>query len=400
MRIGVVSERVEPSRGGAETYVAELCAALARRGHAPVLIAGSWDESAIGSGVERVRIALRSGGRMGRIWEFGNESERYLSARGHEFDATIGFINTWAHDVLLPQGGVRAASLESNANRYPAGPARWLYRAGKVLNPKHWIYREIEARQYDLARRTRYVAPSHWVAGHLARFHGVRPDRVRVIHNAIDAARLRIDDPVALRKTERARFQYSDDDVVALFVGHNFRLKGLHALLAAVAERMRRNPGARRIQILACGAGSQGPMRQIAKRLGIDDALRFAGYVADVRSVYAAADLFALPTYYDPCSLVVFEALAFGLPVITTAYNGAGEVMTQAREGFVVSRPDAISELADALDALSHDETRAGMSTAARALGAVQTFDQHLDRLLELFEEIAVEKRNSRRVAA
>ena len=108
-------------------------------------------------------------------------------------------------------------------------------------------------------------------------------------------------------------------------------------------------------------------------------------------------DFFVLPTYYDPCSLVVFEALACGLPVITTRCNGAGELISEGREGFVVDRPDDVEALASALERMTDDASRAAMSARATRLGREQSFDRHVARLVELFEEVAAEKKAGRR---
>ncbi len=80
-----------------------------------------------------------------------------------------------------------------------------------------------------------------------------------------------------------------------------------------------------------------------------------------------------LPTYYDPCSLVVFEALACGLPVITTACNGASELMTDGREGYVITAPDALGELAAALDHMTDDDDRSADVVPGRARWARRT---------------------------
>ena len=98
------------------------------------------------------------------------------------------------------------------------------------------------------------------------------------------------------------------------------------------------------------------------------------------------------PTYYDPCSLVVLEALACGLPVITTEQNGASELMSNGREGSILTAPGAQAELLAALDHMAHDTTRLAMSESARRLGRRQTFDGHVARLLAIFQEVAAAK--------
>jgi UDP-glucose:(heptosyl)LPS alpha-1,3-glucosyltransferase len=401
MRIALTYQRVDPTRGGAETYVVDLCARLVQAGHRVDLFANSWRDGCLPESVDTHQVPIVGLTRWERIWNFGVQSERAIQAVEDQFDCTVGFINTWHQDVLIPQGGVHAASLEANSKRFPSGWRRNLYVLGKQSNPKRWIYRAIEAKQYDPARRTRVVAVSGMVQGHLERYQGVSRDRIDVIPNAIDAGRLAVADQHETRREFRSRFGLEHDDLVALFVGHNYALKGLAPLLHALAARARREPGVRPIHLVACGGGDVGPYRMLAARLGMEKTVHLAGFQADIRPPFWASDFFVLPTYYDPCSLVVFEALACGLPVITTACNGAGELMTEGREGFVITHPDSRGHLADALDRMADDEARATMSASASELGRAQSFDRHVSRLLEVFERVAASKgRGQERSAA
>ncbi|RUL86737.1 glycosyltransferase family 4 protein [Tautonia sociabilis] len=390
MQLAINFRRVEPSRGGAETYVADLCRRLVERGHRVDLYASEWDEAAIAKGVRVIPIAESGRSRWARMLSFARNSEAAL--RTARFDCSVGFINTWHHDVIIPQGGVHPASLEHNARRFPAGWRRSLYTAGKRVNPKDWLYRAIERRQYDPALGARVVAVSRFVRGHLERYYGVSRERIRVIPNAIDADRLRVDDPGAARRAFRDRLGLEADALVALFVAHNFRLKGLDPLLAALRLRLDRDRQARPVHLVVCGGGAVGPYRRKARALGIDRYVHLLGFEADIRPAFHGSDCFTLPSYYDPCSLVVFEALACGLPVVTTATNGAGEVITEGREGFIVPEPDDLAGLAGALDRLCDDRARSAMAKAAAKLGQAQSFDVHLDRLIALFEEVAADR--------
>ncbi len=389
MRLAVNFQRIDPSKGGAETYVVDLCHRLVRAGHEVDVYAGSWKPGALPEGVGLVRVGAAGWTRSQRTWDFARNSERALREAVGRYDCTVGLINTWHHDVIIPQGGVHAASLASNAMRFPAGWRRSAYVLGKQANPKAWIYRAIERRQYDPARGARVVAVSGMVRGHLEKYHGVPSERIRVIPNAIDADRLAVADPGAVRADFRREIGLKPDDLVALFVGHNYGLKGLRPLLLAMAERRRRDPACRTIHLLGCGGGKPGPFRWMARDLGLGDAVHLLGFVPEIRSAFHASDFFALPSYYDPCSLVVFEALACGLPVITTACNGAGEVMTEGREGFVVPSPDSREALAGALDRMADDDARRAMADQARKLGREQSFDRHVGRLLQVFAEVA-----------
>jgi UDP-glucose:(heptosyl)LPS alpha-1,3-glucosyltransferase len=389
MRLALNFQRIDPSRGGAETYVVDLCQRLIQAGHDVDLYANSWKAGALPTEVGTIRIDASGWTRWQRLWNFATNSEQALREADARYDCTVGFINTWHHDVLIPQGGVHEASLQANSRRFPAGWRRGAYRLSKKANPKAWVYRAIELRQYDPVREARIVAVSRMVQNHLTRYHSVPPQRIHVIPNAIDAGRLALDDPAAARRDLRTQLGLKPDDLVALFVGHNYWLKGLKPLLMAMVERRRRDSTVRPIHLLACGGGNPGPFRSMVRDLGLGDVVHLLGFQPDIRPCFHASDFFVLPTYYDPCSLVVFEALACGLPVITTACNGAGELITEAREGFVVPAPDARGPLADALDRMTDDQARRIMSTHARKLGFEQSFDRHVARLIEVFQQVA-----------
>ncbi len=199
MRLALNFQRVDPSKGGAETYVADLCRSLVQAGHQVDLYASAWRDGVLPAEVRCVRVPTVGRTRRARIWSFAQNSEAAL--RTETYDCTVGFINTWHHDVIIPQGGVHGASLDYNARRFPPGWRRWLYRNAKRANPKFWLYREIERRQYDPARGARVVAVSGMVRGHLERYHLVPRERITVIPNAIDAARLAVPDPAGTRAT-------------------------------------------------------------------------------------------------------------------------------------------------------------------------------------------------------
>ncbi len=396
MDLALNYQRVDPSRGGAETYVVDLCRALVRRGHRVVLYAASWAEGCLPREVEAVRVEPRGWSRLDRIWSFAERSEQAIARGGHE--ASVGFINTWGHDILIPQGGVQQGSLRANSARYVSPIGSRAYLLSKQANPKYWLYRAIERKQFDPARGARYIAVSRMVRGHIEEFHGVPGDRIHVVPNSIDVGRLEVVDPLSMKKQVRLKLGLQMDDLVGLFVGHNFSLKGLDPLIRAMGSRRRRDDPSRPMALLVCGGGKISPYARMVHRLGLENDIRLLGFYPDVREVYRAADFFVQPTFYDPCSLVVMEALACGLPVITTAQNGAGELMKSGREGFVLRSPRAEDELIAALDAMTDDDRRRAMSEEARSLGREQTFDRHVERLLAVLEEVASTKRGTKRV--
>src|SRR5262249_6971439 len=150
------------------------------------------------------------------------------------------------------------------------------------------------------------VAISDMVRGHLEA-HGVDPARVRRLPIAPPPERLAEPDRAGRRAPLRRHWGRGGRRVVALFVGVHHRLKGLVPLLHAWAACREKS-----LALVVAGAPETGGFRRLARQLGLADRVRFVGYHADMRGVYFAADFLVHPTFYDPCSNVVLEALACG----------------------------------------------------------------------------------------
>jgi UDP-glucose:(heptosyl)LPS alpha-1,3-glucosyltransferase len=166
-----------------------------------------------------------------------------------------------------------------------------------------------------------------------------------------------------------------------LFVGHNFALKGLRPLLAALATHRARGG---RASLTVVGAGPIGRFRRAAARRGVSEAVAFDGAVSreGMPGVYRRHDALIHPTFYDPFSLVVPEALASGIPVVTTRRNGASEIVEDGRQGFLLDDPRDEGALAGALDRLSDLGTRIAMGDEAARLGRRLGAREHFARVL------------------
>jgi len=140
----------------------------------------------------------------------------------------------------------------------------------------------------------------------------------------------------SVRERLRRELGIGASDRVVIFAGHNFRRKGLVRLLEAMAL-----PEAAAWQLIVAGKDFAGPYQRRAKLLGLSSRAQFLGPRPDVRQLYLAADVGALPTYYDPCSRVILEALSLGVPAITTRCDGSADAICDGETGFVVSPPDA-----------------------------------------------------------
>jgi UDP-glucose:(heptosyl)LPS alpha-1,3-glucosyltransferase len=172
-------------------------------------------------------------------------------------------------------------------------------------------------------------------------------------------------------------------------VAMNYRLKGLAPLIRAAAAV----PAGRRFRLAVVGHPKFARYERLARRLGVAERFRFLGFRADPKAAYFAADFLVHPTFYDPCSLVVLEALACGLPVVTTRYNGASELLTVPDNGLVVSDPHDAAELGGAVERMLDPGYRRSAAQSARQAATAWTFEHHYRALLAVFAEVRAAKR-------
>ena len=383
MNIALCYESVLPARGGAETYIADLARRLVRDGHAVHLYASRWDAAALPAVVTFHRIDSPKGLRFLRPWRFGRAVLAELAK--HRHDVSVGFDKTWGQDVLYPQGGLHAASQEHNLRKSRGGFGRWLARLGKWCAPAYWSFRALERKQYLGPKPPLVVVNSRMVQGHFLQHYGIPADRLRVVHSAIDPDRFIAANRAELRAKERAAWGIGDAEPVGLFVAMNYRLKGLDPLLRGLAAMPKDSP----LKISIVGHPKFGKYRRRAVANGLKDRAIFLGHRSDPKSAYFAADFLVHPTFYDPCSLVVLEALACGLPVITTRFNGASELMDAPASGVVLDDPHDSAAMAKALSAMGDPLSRAAMSQAARTAAEKWTFEMHYRALLAVFTDAA-----------
>jgi len=387
MNIAFCYESVLPARGGCETYIADLAGRLVADRHEVHLYACRWDAAALPANLHYHCLPAVRGPRFLRPWRFGAACARAL--RGAQHDVSVGFDKTWGQDVLYPQGGLHAASAEHNLNKYAGKCARTLARAAKSLDLAHWSFAALEHRQYLGPRKSIIVVNSNMVRDHFARFYAISPAELRVVRSAIDPARFVEQDRLRRRLEWRTRWGLKPNGVAGLFVAMNYRLKGLEPLLHAI----RHVPVEAPFRLLIAGNPNTASYERLAQRLGIADRVLFLGPRRDVHHCYFAADFLVHPTFYDPCSLVVLEALACGLPVITSRFNGAAELLTPPREGFVIDNPHDHRQLADRITQLLDSSRRTACARAARQTAALWTFEQHYRQLLDVFAEATERKR-------
>jgi UDP-glucose:(heptosyl)LPS alpha-1,3-glucosyltransferase len=343
MNIAFCYDSVLPSKGGCETYIASLARRLALDGNEIHVYARRWDASALPAAAHYHRIVLPACPRFLRPWFFAAACQRELAANPGV--VAVGFDKLPGLDVLYPQGGLYAATAEHNLLKYRSRLLRGVLRLCKTFDPAHQSFRALERRQYLAQPRPLIVAISELVRAHFHRHFGLDSADLRLVRLATDPERFEAHDRPRRRVEWREKWGAAPNDAVALFAGMNYRLKGLEPLLHAVRRLHRDRP----FVLLVVGSPKTAEWERLSRRLGVADRVRFAGYCNDMRNAYFAADFLVHPTFYDPCSNVVLEAMACGLPVVTSRYNGACELLHSSQEGYVIDNPHDHERLAACL---------------------------------------------------
>jgi UDP-glucose:(heptosyl)LPS alpha-1,3-glucosyltransferase len=215
-----------------------------------------------------------------------------------------------------------------------------------------------------------------------------RRQDVRVIPNGVDAAQFSPSMRLALRAEARRRRNFQESDFVLLLIGNDWRVKGLETVLRA-ASTLRDLP----ILVIAAGDDSPDSFRETAKSLGISERCRFEPSRKDVLDFYAAADLYVSPSREDSFGLPVAEAMACGLPAITSIFAGVSSLLHDGVDSLILRDPHDAKTLATMIRTLYQQaEWRSRMGQAAAKASLEWTWDRNAAAVTQLLRKTARRK--------
>jgi UDP-glucose:(heptosyl)LPS alpha-1,3-glucosyltransferase len=259
------------------------------------------------------------------------------------------------------------------------GYLRAMGRGRAPANPYHRAILILEQRIFSLRAARHIAAISRRDKAEIETLYGTPADRVSLVYNGVDLDRFHPDNRARFRASMREALGLSRQQWVVLFVGSGFERKGLGALIDAMARL--RDPHCR---LVVAGKGDAVPYQRLGARLGLEPRVSWIGTRADVERLYALADVVALPALYEPFGNVHLEALASGVPVLTSARSGGAELVSQGENGWVVAEPTG-ALVAAGLEALrTLDAARAAL--AARASAEPFTYAAQVDAFARIWE--------------
>jgi UDP-glucose:(heptosyl)LPS alpha-1,3-glucosyltransferase len=355
--------------GGAEAYLTRLARGVIEAGHDVHLVAtndwpdGEWPFGSI--------THLRSKSPI----EFASELER---KRAHfRCDVLFSLERVWSCDVYRAGDGVHRAWLDRRRQfELP------LKRFVRSLSSKHQDLVRLEQSLFSGGNTERVIAGSQMVKDEIMNLYGYPAVKIDIVRNGVPLEKFRFDPE--LREKSREELNLKPDQIALLFAGSGWERKGL--LFAVEAAALCKD---RKMRLLVAGRGNARLYKTKRLRVWREEPVQFLGEVADMLRVYAAADIFILPTIYDPFSNACLEALACGLPVITTRSNGFSEIIENGVHGSIVDHAGDLLALRDAIRLWSDPSCRAAARSTNSQLAAQFDISQNINETLAILRNLA-----------
>jgi UDP-glucose:(heptosyl)LPS alpha-1,3-glucosyltransferase len=330
MKLAILRRRFSAT-GGAELYLQRLLAALREAGHELHLFTEAWEGAPADVRIHPQEV---HGTRSQRPRKFAESVRAELALE--RFDCVFSLERTTSQDVYRAGDGVHRVWLERRRQFAP-----WWRKPFTGWGGFHRTMLALERQTFDPRNTGHVIVNSGMVRREILEQFRFPEERIHLVRNGVEVGRF----AGGRREETRARFGVREGEFLLLFAGSGWERKGLGFLLRGLAalekENSRKGAGAPPVKLLVAGKGtapSSAPANVI-----------FAGPLRDLENACAAADLFVFLPIYEPSANVCFEAMAAGLPVITTAQNGAGEIIEEGVTGSVLKTPDDPGAVAGAI---------------------------------------------------
>ncbi len=379
MKVALVILHADAAVGGAERYTIDLAQALSGRSHDVSVLAAT-----VGSGlpgeIRQVALPTRRAGRLDRYRGFLESLDAHLEE--NRYDVVHAMLPVRRCDLYHPHAGIATEAVIGGD---------WSSRLANRFNRKRQFTAAVERKLLESERPPVVLCLSNYVKRTLRRHYPrLAEDRQITLHNGIDLGRFdpssRPDAGIALRK----RLGLAADQVVGLMLAQDFERKGLRQTIQAMARLSDPKPA-----LLVAGRDDPSAYQRLARELGVAEMIQFVGPTDDAYSFYRAADFFVLPTRHDPCSLVVLEALAMGVGVISSVFNGACEVMESERHGIVLDDPQDLDALTAALSTMLDPNLRRQFRENILSLRPRLSQDAHVDAIEHIYRGVGADISNN-----
>lgn len=378
MKIALVKRRYSLRHGGSERYCVNLARRLKEVGHDVSVIGHSIDEE-LADEVEFVPVPVNRLTSWTSNRSFAQNCG--LAAERGRFDIVYGLGRSFGLDAVRVTERLQSHWLNV---RYKKPFPHFLQR----LNPRHRALIGLERSIYRSENVRRIVTQSQLDRRLVQEYYGIDDEKIRTIYNGVDTTVFHRG-VRAQRDAVREELGVPSDAPLLVFASMDFAGKGLFSILQSL--KATRHSDA---MLLVLGTGPVARFQRLADDLGVGKRVIFAGRRNEIERYYGAADLFLLPTAYEPFPNVNLEAMACGVPVITTTTSGGVDVIEETQNGYLISDINAVDEITAHLDThldLS-DSARTRMSDHCWETARGMTIARNVEQTLAVLEEVLVEK--------
>ena len=272
--------------------------------------------------------------------------------------------------------------------------AFWIHQIRrKDMNLNDLAMAWIEKKLARNPRCKRFISVSKLASEKFLQAYDVDAKKVQVIHPGIDMERFRGLDRGQCRHEIRSLWSIDETDIVILFVSMNFDIKGLDALMAAMAKA-KSNDRCQKIKLLIVGKGEEKKYGQIGKNLGIGNDIIFAGIHREkLERIYLACDIFSILSKFDTFGIAVLEAMAASLPVVISGNVGAKDLVAHGVNGFIIEDNTDMDKISEKICILMNREVRTRMGLAAHETAMNNTWESVAKKYECIYDELL--ERNS-----
>jgi len=371
LKIAIIRQRFNP-HGGAERFVSRALAALAKRQLVTLhLVARSWEP------IQNIHFHRCDPWYLGRLTrDLGFAYFACLTAKTLNVDLIQSHERMWCCDIYRAGDGVHREWVEQKKRRLS-----WFKSWAMSLNPYHLYIQYAERRMFENERLKAVICNSHMVKSEILRHFRIDETKIHVIYNGVDTA---VFHPGLKQERQfwRKKWGLPDAATVFLFVGSGFDRKGLQQAIDALALLQQET------YLVVAGYDKHEKFYHTgAVKRGLQERVLFLGSQSDVKPFFALADAFVLPTLYDPFSNAVLEAMACGLPVITSNKAGASELLTDGDSGFICDAHDTL-QISTAMRLLCNRERAEKMGNNARTVAEQYDWSVMGEALENLYQSL------------
>ena len=373
MKIAIIRQKFV-NYGGAEQFVSAYTTHLANMGHEVNIFANQWTPSEHPN-IQIHPIRAIKWNSFLRTLSFAWFALKAVNSK--TFDLVQSHERTWRQDLYRAGDGCHREWLERRASYLP-----FFKKFSFRFNLFHQLILKLEQIIFEGGQCKKIIAISEMVKRDILKHYQLPESRVEVVYNGVRLDRFHPDNKKRFRIEMRKQFRVSDEEVMVLFVGSGFERKGLKYLIKATQYLKQKN-----WRLVLVGKGKWKRYLSFASKEN-QGKIIYLDPIDEIEKLYAAADIFALPSIYEPFGNANLEALASGLPIITSHNCGAAEIITPKKEGIILAEPSDSKAIAEAINYLMDSKVRQNMGHSARLLAEEFTQERNAAEMFKIYKKL------------